>query len=277
MIHEKIVFRDKQSIESIESKLFDAEQWFSSRSMKNKRRVSIISIEIFDDEFEDAKTFYHVQNVAQLKYWLKKDENALIKAWVNIRDESIFVINEYNKKVMKFDEFSEEYNDRINELNDAKLMIRELKIELRERNLRNSNIFLFIIESDVIVSTSKKLSDSSIFTDDKDLIIDDWLSIMRNKIEDNANWFSTDVQQKAYVRIKINDDAMKHLIFRFFKNSIKSYTIADEIFDDLYQIFNDSNRRINVLKAYRRLKQIESFKEFNIFWAEFQRLTSDSE
>jgi hypothetical protein len=74
---------------------------------------------------------------------------------------------------MKFDEFSEEYNDRINELNDAKLMIRELKIELRERNLRNSNIFLFIIESDVIVSTSKKLSDSSIFTDDKDLIIDD--------------------------------------------------------------------------------------------------------
>ncbi len=70
---------------------------------------------------------------------------------------------------------------------------------------------------------------------------------------------------------------MKHLIFRFFKNSIKSYTIANEIFDDLYQIFDDSNRRTNVLKAYRRLKQIESFKDFNIFWAEFQRLTSDSE
>jgi hypothetical protein len=121
------------------------------------------------------------------------------------------------------------------------------------------------------------LSDSSIFTDDKDLIIDDWLSIMRNKIKDNANWFSTDVQQKAYVRIRIDDDAMKHLIFRFFENSIKSYTIADEIFDDLYQIFDDSNRRTNALKAYRRLKQIESFKEFNIFWAEFQRLTSDSE
>jgi hypothetical protein len=121
------------------------------------------------------------------------------------------------------------------------------------------------------------LSDSSIFIDDKDFIIDDWLSIMRNKIKDNANWFFTDVQQKAYVRIRIDDDAMKHLIFRFFKNSIKSYTIADEIFDDLYQIFDDSNRCTNSLKAYRRLKQIESFKEFNIFWTEFQRLTSDSE
>jgi hypothetical protein len=120
------------------------------------------------------------------------------------------------------------------------------------------------------------LSDSSIFTDDKDSTIDDWLSVMKNKLEENANWFSINVQQKAYVRIRIEDDAMKHLTLRFFKNFIKSYTIADEIFDDLYQIFEDSNRRTNVLKTYRRLKQIESFKNFNTFWAEFQRLVSDS-
>jgi hypothetical protein len=121
------------------------------------------------------------------------------------------------------------------------------------------------------------LSDLSVFTDDKDFIIDDWLSVMRNKLKENANWFSTDVQQKAYVRIRIEDDVMKHLISRFFKNSIKSYIISKEIFDDLYQIFDDSNRRTNALKAYRRLKQIESFKDFNTFWIEFQRLASDFE
>jgi hypothetical protein len=103
------------------------------------------------------------------------------------------------------------------------------------------------------------------------------LSAMRNKLKENANWFSIDVQQKTYVRIRIDDDVMKHLIFRFFKDSIKSYIISKKIFDDLYQIFDDSNRRINALKIYRRLKQIESFKDFNIFWAEFQRLVSDSE
>jgi hypothetical protein len=80
--------------------------------------------------------------------------------------------------VIEFDEFTDEYNDRIDELNDAKLIIREFKVELRERNLenyslRNSNIFLSIIEDDVIVSTFKKLSDSLDFTDDKDSIIDD--------------------------------------------------------------------------------------------------------
>jgi hypothetical protein len=80
MIHEKTVSKDKQSVASIESELFDAEQRFSSRSMKNKRRVSIIFIEIFDDEFENTKIFYHVWNVAQLKYWLKKDKDAVIKA-----------------------------------------------------------------------------------------------------------------------------------------------------------------------------------------------------
>jgi hypothetical protein len=73
------------------------------------------------------------------------------------------------------------------------------------------------------------------------------------------------IQQKTYVRIRIDEDAMKHLTSHFFKNLIKSYTIADEIFDDLYQIFDDSNRRINALKAYKRLKQIESFKNFNTF------------
>jgi uncharacterized protein YeaO (DUF488 family) len=84
-------------------------------------------------------------------------------------------MNEYNKKVMKFDEFTNEYNDRIDELNDAKLMIRELKIELREKNLKNSNTLLFITEDEVVVSTAtfKKLFDSSVFTDDKDSIIND--------------------------------------------------------------------------------------------------------
>jgi hypothetical protein len=131
MIHEKIISKDKQSIESIESESSNAEQEFSKT--KNTRRVSIIFIEIFDDASEDAKTFYHIRNMNQLRYWLKKNKNALIKTWINIRDESAFVINEYNKKIVKFEEFITDYNNCIDELNDAKLIIRELKIELREK------------------------------------------------------------------------------------------------------------------------------------------------
>jgi hypothetical protein len=84
-------------------------------------------------------------------------------------------MNEYNKKIVKFEEFINEYNNCIDELNDVKLIIRELKMKMREKNLKNLNNFLFIIEDEVIVSTAtfKKLSDSSVFTDDKNLIIDD--------------------------------------------------------------------------------------------------------
>ncbi len=275
MIHEKIASKNKQSIESIAS----SEAEFSSRSMRDNRRASIIFIEIFDDESEDARIFYHVRNIDQLKYWLNKNENALIKTWINIRDESTFVMNEYNKKIVKFEEFTNEYNNCIDELNDVKLIIRELKMKMREKNLKDFNSFLFIIEEEVIVSTAtfKKLFDLSIFIDDKNFIIDDWLNVMRNKLKENANWFSTEIQQKAYVRIKIDDDAMKHLIFRFFKNSIKLYIISKKIFENLYQIFDDLNRRTNALKIYRRLKQVESFKDFNAFWTEFQRLVNDSE
>ncbi len=265
MIHEKIVSKDKQSVESIESES-------SNRSMKEIRPESII----FTDEIEAASTSYHIQNLDQMKYWLKKNEVSIATAWKNMRNEHVSFFRQLNEKVKKMNELTEDYNNQANKLHDVILIIRELKIELREKNVENSNTFLFIIEDDVVVSTSKKLSDFFVFTDDKNLIIDDWLSLMRNKLKENADWFSIDVQQKAYMRTRIDDDVMKHLTTRFFKNSIKSYIIANEIFDDLYQIFDDFNRRTNALKTYRRLKQIESFKNFNTFWAEFQRLVSDS-
>jgi hypothetical protein len=74
-------------------------------------------------------------------------------------------------------DFEIEYNDRIDELNDAKLMIRELKVELRERDLenysRNPNISLSTTEEEVSIVTFKKFSDSFVFTDDKNSFIDD--------------------------------------------------------------------------------------------------------
>jgi hypothetical protein len=83
---------------------------------------------------------------------------------MNIRDESIFIMNEYNKKMMKMKNFTNDYEICLDELNDAKVIIRELKVELRERDLAenisaNSNILLSITEDEVSIATSKKLFD----------------------------------------------------------------------------------------------------------------------
>jgi hypothetical protein len=93
-----------------------------------------------------------------------------------MRDEHVSFFDQLNKKVKEMNELTKDYNNQANKLHDAILIIRELKVELRERNIsENSNTLLFIIEDEIVVSTVtfKKLFDSSVFTDDKDSIIDD--------------------------------------------------------------------------------------------------------
>jgi hypothetical protein len=90
-----------------------------------------------------------------------------------MRNEHVSFFRQLNEKVKKMNELTEDYNDQANKLHDVILIIRELKIELREKNVKNSNTLLSIIEDDVIVSTFEKLSDFFVFTDDKNFIIDD--------------------------------------------------------------------------------------------------------
>jgi hypothetical protein len=94
-----------------------------------------------------------------------------------MRDEHAAFFNQLNKKIDEMNELTKNYNTQTDKLHDVMLIIRELRVEQRERNIEaiNSNILLFIIEDEVVVSTAtfKKLFDSSVFTDDKDFIIDD--------------------------------------------------------------------------------------------------------
>jgi nucleoside-triphosphatase THEP1 len=95
-----------------------------------------------------------------------------------MRKEHVSFFRQLNEKVKEMNELTKKYNYQANKLHDVILIIRELKIELKERSFSenvsaNSNTLLFIIEDDAVVSTFKKLSDSSIFIDDKDLIIND--------------------------------------------------------------------------------------------------------
>ena len=80
---------------------------------------------------------------------------------------------------------------------------------------------------------------------------------MRNKLEENADWYQSNTQEKAYVRTRIDDDAIRHLFSRFRKDFVKSFMTAKEIFEKLNLIFDDSNKKMNAQKAFRRLKQID--------------------
>jgi replication-associated recombination protein RarA len=90
-----------------------------------------------------------------------------------MRDEHVTFFNQLNKKINEMNELIENYNNQTNKLHDIIFIIRELKFELRKRNVKNSNTLLSFIEDDVIVFIFKKLFDLFVFTDDKNFIVDD--------------------------------------------------------------------------------------------------------
>ncbi len=100
MIHEKIVFKNKHSVESKSS----------NRSMKKNRRKSIIFTKEIKNKFDAISTSYHIQNIDQLKYWLKKNEVSIVTTWTNMRDEHVAFFNQLNKKINEINELTKNYN-----------------------------------------------------------------------------------------------------------------------------------------------------------------------
>ncbi len=177
---------------------------------------------------------------------------------------------EYERLKKQIEEFKHERDNENENMKSFDVFVESI----RNASIR-VNVFVFVMTMINIV-TSKKLFDSLILIDDKDSNIEDWLSTMKNKLKENADWFSTETSKKTYVRTRIDEDAMKHLTSRFKKNAIESFFIVEEIFDDFNRMFDDFNKKVNVLKTYKRLKQVKTNKEFHTFFANFQRLANDS-
>jgi hypothetical protein len=202
-------------------------------------------------------------------HWLNKNVEVVESLLFQLRKENIELNNEYNKLIKKKARFEVEYQKmkkRVNKFEEEEF--ESLKMFIKSvRNTSNS-----IVISDLIIW--KKLLDSSIFIDEKNSNIEDWLLIMKNKLKNNANWFSIETGKKVYVRIQTDENVMKYLFARFKKNSIKSFLTAEEIFDDLNRVFDDVNKKINALKTYKRLisyflSWISTFdKRFEILWWE---------
>ncbi len=253
-------------------------QSFIDRRKENfQRREALIQSKEIDEE-EHVVFSYHIKTLEEYIYWINKNVEAVKSILLEMRKENVMLNDEYNKIVDDRTRYEVEYErmkKRLEEFENIDENENFESLDVLVKSVRNASIKVdaFVIA----IVTSKKLSDSFIFIDDKDSNIENWLSIMKNKLKENVDWFSTETSKKTYVRIRINEDAMKHLTSRFKKDSIKSFFTVEEIFDDLNRMFDDFNKKVNVLKTYKRLKQVETNKEFHTFFAEFQRLASDSE
>ncbi len=138
---------------------------------KNQRRESLIQSKKIDEE-KNAVSFYHIEILEKLIHWINKDVAAVKSMLFEMRKENVMLNDEYNKIVSDRTRYEVEYErmkKRLDELEniDENENVESLDafIESVENALVRVDVFMTTI---INIVTSKKLSDSFIFTEDKD-------------------------------------------------------------------------------------------------------------
>ncbi len=130
---------------------------------------------------------------------------------------------------------------------------------------------LLLISSTLSVLESQKISDSSLFTDEKNFIWKNWYEKIQNKLEINVDLFSNEWVKLSYVHSRLFNDAAKITQARREHDCINFYRIVEDFLKELAQLFDDSNKKVNFRREYYNL--IQEFKKFSKFYTQFQRLS----
>jgi len=156
--------------------------------------------------------------------------------------------------------------DQLYELNKQQEdEIKELKTKLQAKE----NTFSDFIYSEH--SRSQKISDSLLFTDEKNFIWKNWYEKIQNKLEINVNLFSNEWVKLNYVHSRLFNDAAKITQTRCKRDCVNFYKIIKDFLKELAQLFDDSNKKVNFCKEYYNL--IQESKKFSEFYTQFQQLS----
>ncbi len=120
-------------------------------------------------------------------------------------------------------------------------------------------------------SKYQKISDSSLFTNEKNSTWKNWYEKIQNKLKINVNLFSNERVKLSYIHSRLFNNAAEIIQVRCEWDCVNLYKIIDDLLKELAQLFNDSNKKVNFHRKYYNL--IQEFKKFNKFYTQFQRLS----
>ncbi len=143
--------------------------------------------------------------------------------------------------------------------------IKELKTKLQAKENTSSDFIYFER------SRSQKISDSSLFTDEKNSTWENWYGKIQNKLEINIDLFSNEWVKLSYVHSKLFNDAAKIIQTRREHDCVNLYKIIKDLLKKLTQLFDDSNKKVNFHRKYYNL--IQESKKFSEFYTQFQQLS----
>ncbi len=111
---------------------------------------------------------------------------------------------------------------------------------------------------------------SSLFTDEKESIWDDWQEKIRDKLEINVDYFDINRAILIYVHFRIKEDAVKATLAWCQQDSLNFYVTVNDLLNELAQLYNDFDKETNFRREYANLTQEKS--KFSEFYLMFQRL-----
>lgn len=225
-----------------------------------------------------AASPYHIRTVRHLEDWTGQEPQDVVDAIQALLKDNQETTDLYNASILE----NAELREQVSELRQLNKLLRRDKINMAEiphtaeesiRSTPRVSTVITSVESGNNFRKTTKLPDPAVFTNGQDPTIDDWLSKIRNKLLANSDHYPTEIIRIAYVETRVGGDAAKHLAPRLRLDARKPFTTAEEIFQYLERVYGDPNRKHTALTEFRKLRQ--GMKEFNGFWADFQRLSAE--
>ena len=222
--------------------------------------------ETFVDSFTKQLTKYrrHVEKTQTLH--VEEFETTVQKA--NIRINELFSALADKKEIIALK------NEKIKRLK-KKLVNKFQNIVEFEKNSIESEKKSNTIESTFEIRKIKtiELLDPNLFIEKNESRIDDWALKIQSKLKRNVHLFPIEDFKIGYVQNLIDGQILRRLEPRLRDKVKNSYRKVKEIIEDFKRMYGDSNRRFIAVDAFRDFRM--KGNNFNDFWAEFQRHSSE--
>ncbi len=293
--------RNVESVESRTNRLL--------RSTVN-RRVSLLLIDA-SVKAEKAVIAWNINIEEQLFHWVSNQLNEVINMLNELRsqrdltlqlNEHWLLVQENHKKRAKQLEVASDKNDelekKIHQLQDKQLNFRakqrqadrfmprqetqsvEHRVNQKEISLTSEvnqrfrssweSFTLFDNENDY--HKFIKLLNSLIFIETDDSIWETWNIKIADKLNVNANHYSTEKIRIVYVIFRLEDDADQQIYAKRRVDAFSFYQSLSELLKHLKEIYEDQNLIWKCRCKYVALKQLNKF--FSFFYSEFTRIFS---
>ncbi len=266
------------------------------------KRVSLLLIDA-SVEAEKVVIAWNINIEEQLFHWvsnqLNKVINMLNELWsqqdltLQLNEHWLLIQDDHKKRVKQlkvaFDK-NDELEKKISQLQDERLNFRakqrqvnrslshqdtqsaEQRVNQKEAHFQRESSTLSDNENENDHHKFIKLSNSLIFIETDDFIWKTWNIKIADKLNVNANHYSTEKIHIVYVIFRLEDDADQQIYAKHHVDAFSFYQSLSELLKHLKEIYENQNLIWKCHREYVALKQLN--KSFSSFYSKFTRIFS---